>query len=228
MSCKTLSRSRSLMPVLFIFLFSLLKNFAYSANIKNFNTKNFIELGYMTYIKVSEVDNDVTGTGNKLKDIAYISKCVTMQCKNLCCMGSIENMNCGNEDTCQGLRNLIVKKQMIKIVLSVIFFYVIIPIFWIIINCLKANHPDSYEKLNKILLIYTNILLPPLGIISLIELIFCKKKKDKKNLMKIQKPKIGVLFHLKQFQVDDFQRGISPNSKGKDDEFSSINCNSEN
>jgi hypothetical protein len=46
-------------------------------------------------------DNNVTGTGSKLKDVAYRVSCRDLLCKTECCDGDINAMVCGTPENCK-------------------------------------------------------------------------------------------------------------------------------
>jgi hypothetical protein len=54
----------------------------------------------LNYTNPHWTDNDVTGTGFKLKDSAYLSLCKLLNCTTGCCMGSINQMRCGSKVQC--------------------------------------------------------------------------------------------------------------------------------
>ncbi len=45
--------------------------------------------------------NDITGTGDKLKDVPYRALCSIMACESNCCTGEIDNMICGTAQECK-------------------------------------------------------------------------------------------------------------------------------
>lgn len=45
--------------------------------------------------------NDLTGTGDKLKDVPYKVLCKIIACTTGCCVGEIDNMRCGAANDCK-------------------------------------------------------------------------------------------------------------------------------
>lgn len=170
--------------------------------------KNFIE-----YKRKSELDNDITGTGNKLRDIAYLASCISLNCDYKCCQGGLSNMTCGSEQLCKSLRELNVIRH-IEIIIGVILAYLLIPIFWVIVKVLEKNNQKSaFNFFSKILVVYMGVLIPPYGIVIFIEKIYCPGKNDNSN-DKFENKNLNFsvsaeLFHCKLFQVEDFQLGVA-------------------
>lgn len=176
---------------------------------------------YLNYQKRSELDNDVTGTGNKLKDIAYISACMSLQCEFVCCKGSINEMKCGDKQDCMVYRNKKIKKEIMNVVLTISPFYILIPVFWIISKC--AERKENYKvflTFSKILNVYMCLLLPPYGIVVLLERIFKKNGSSEESKSSRLKGINGIgrnsranqkLFQCKEFIVSDFENGAKEN-----------------
>ena len=45
--------------------------------------------------------NNITGTGDRFNDVAYRSMCFIKNCTTRCCIGDINKMTCGDENTCK-------------------------------------------------------------------------------------------------------------------------------
>jgi hypothetical protein len=185
--------------------------------------KNFIE-----YARKSELENDITGTGNKLRDIAYTASCISLNCEFHCCQGSLSNMTCGAEDLCQSLRELNVLKHL-KIIVGITLAYLLIPILWVIVKILeKNNNQSAFKFFSKILVVYTGVLLPPYGIVIFIENIYCPGKIEN-NLENFENKNLNIpggaeLFHCKFFQVEHFQMGVAKYQENYEKTVSKDNC----
>jgi hypothetical protein len=166
--------------------------------------QNFLEGEYfIDYIKKSNVDNDITGTGNKLKDTTYNSLCVLLNCPFVCCDGPIDQMKCGDAKSCNDYWNLIIEKKTIKIIIIVILPYLLIPIMWLLAHFIHYKNPDLYNKMIKIINIYLGIVLPPYGIIILIDYLRGSKSEEHNDEISLSHLKIfknhKILFNDKRF-----------------------------
>jgi len=57
------------------------------------------------YYNIPYPANDLTGTGDKLKDVPYKVLCKILSCNSGCCVGELDNMVCGSADNCQVYSN---------------------------------------------------------------------------------------------------------------------------
>lgn len=53
------------------------------------------------YYNIAYPANDITGTGDKLKDVPYKVLCKILSCVSGCCVGEIDNMRCGLAADCK-------------------------------------------------------------------------------------------------------------------------------
>jgi hypothetical protein len=175
-----------------------------------YSKKSFINGNeFMTYEKVVETDNVITGTGNKLKDVAYRSLCLTLNCDNNCCDGQIEHIKCAKREKCDGYWNKIDNFELMEIIIGVMTPYILAPIFWCIT---KLNNKNQllYDRLTLGFTIYLSIILPPYGITLLVEKFLCKKT----NLLNNSKnanfmPNNNVLFSHKDFELENFRSEVA-------------------
>ena len=45
--------------------------------------------------------NDITGTGDRLQDVPFKALCIIKSCTSGCCIGEINNLQCGTVDDCK-------------------------------------------------------------------------------------------------------------------------------
>jgi hypothetical protein len=185
--------------ILAIFIFFQILNFIC-------NTENLIQpIDYIIYNKKVEIENDVTGTGNKLKDVVYISMCDTFNCPYKCCQGPINSMQCAEKSQCEALRILAYKIDTILFILLLQIPYFLLGIFYFVLKCLEVKKSPNYIKFRKFFYIYYSIIFPCFGICVLIT--FCKKTnidellKSETNDSKINN--ISVLFGKKEFVLEN-------------------------
>lgn len=86
------------------------------------------------YSAAYSTPNNMTGTGNYLKDIAYRESCLTLDCETNCCIGPINDLKCGNQKDCDEFAAYIRKMKII----TYIVFAVIGLIIVLIICCVKS------------------------------------------------------------------------------------------
>jgi hypothetical protein len=170
---------------------------------------------FINYAKRSAIDNDITGTGDKLKDIVYITACMAIECPNHCCQGSISIMTCGTEEICDSFRRLTKNDRNIWLILAISLIYMFIPIGWVVVKCLENRQNSAANILSKIFTFYMGILLPPYGIVIFLERIYCPNKHEYNPEIisenQAKKTERARLFHCKMFQVEDFQNGVAKN-----------------
>jgi len=126
-------------------------------------------------------ENEITGTGNFLKDIAYQSSCLNLNC-TYCCEGEINNITCASRVVCKKYKIEIINKRkpkLIVIIISICIIYLVIPLCRLIIFFIdKKSNKKIYDTLSKIFVVYTGIFLPPFGIFYLLQ----KKWPDLENM----------------------------------------------
>ncbi len=52
-----------------------------------------------------EETNNITGTGYKLRDIAYRATCSVLNCASGCCVNNLNNIQCGIKSKCERFQN---------------------------------------------------------------------------------------------------------------------------
>jgi len=68
----------------------------------NFQKERNLQYNFKSiYYNIVYPANDITGTGDKLKDVPYKVLCKIMKCESGCCVGEIDNMRCGLEEDCK-------------------------------------------------------------------------------------------------------------------------------
>jgi len=86
------------------------------------------------YYNIVYPANDITGTGDKLKDVPYKVVCKILNCVSGCCVGEIDNMRCGAIADCKvysdyskvpGMIAAIVVPIGVFILLAALFYYLL-------------------------------------------------------------------------------------------------------
>lgn len=175
------------------------------------------------YSKSFQMSNNITGTGNELLDVAYRTKCQELECVD-CCEGEIDKMMCGSYKSCKKYRLLVFRHHLVIVILCVSFPYLLIPALWMLLYCTnKDKHPKFHKITSKIFFLYTCILLPPYGLMKLLEF-FWPKLGSVNDLDKQRDEKIPTafneLFKEKEFVRQNYVEGISRmNEQNQEDDY---------
>jgi hypothetical protein len=172
------------------------------------------------YDKFFITENSITGTGNILRDSAYYSSCIAKNC-TYCCEGLIEEMTCANRETCKKYKEYKARKLILRIILILIFPYLLIPAFWIFIHCTKMDRNSIFLiNFSKFFEIYVGILLPCYGIYILFNKLFkCDASIENKIELIIQHKgnfpsrKDIELFREKEFHPIQFSPNLNDNKQ---------------
>ena len=85
------------------------------------------------YYETIFTQNNITGTGDKLKDVPYRSFCLVKNCISGCCEGDINLMICGTDITCGAYKDhenyLVVAPAVLIPVCILIFLTIFVLIF---------------------------------------------------------------------------------------------------
>jgi len=206
---KLFIRNIKVMSKLDLLLLTLFTLFKFTDSSESFIVHN--GRYFINYIKKSNNDSSITGTGNVLKDTVYLAKCMSLSC-DFCCEGSLNEMICGSYADCHLLKNIVMQDAILKILIILIAFYSLIPIGWAILYYLGVKRYKSYNLFKKIYVVYTSLLIPPYGIVKIYDCLFKKNYKEKggtdiqsfnsKTLVSME------LFHQKTFKAKDYQNGL--------------------
>ena len=117
----------------FIYLISLIPCTAVEIS----NTATIRNLQYSIgsiYYELLYPINNLTGTGDRLKDVPYIVKCKIKKCVSGCCIGEIDNMICGAANECliyldESKKPNLISAIIIPIALFIIFIVLIITFY---------------------------------------------------------------------------------------------------
>lgn len=175
------------------------------------------------YDKLFDTENDITGTGNLLRNIAYFSSCSAKNC-TYCCEGAMDHITCATRENCKKYKEYKSRKLILKIILILIFPYFLIPVFWIFIHCTKVErNSNCILKFSKIFEIYVGILLPCYGIYILFNKLFkCDASIENKIELIIQHKvnfpsrKDIKLFREKEFHPNQFSSNLNINKESED------------
>lgn len=136
----------------------------YATNTRDLYTTTTKNSKTIVYSKSFDLDNNITGTGNKLEDIAYNSVCEGLQCQSGCCEGIINSMTCGSPDNC---KKYYAYKRMIKIITIVFVIAGALFFFWVM-SCCQSKKGDCKGKACDGLLVVIFLIFLPIIIIYLI------------------------------------------------------------
>ena len=92
------NKKRMISIMSFICLISLISSPAVEITSK-IQSRNLYSLGSIYYELVYPINN-LTGTGDRLKDVPYQVQCKIKKCDTGCCVGEIDNMTCGLKANC--------------------------------------------------------------------------------------------------------------------------------
>jgi hypothetical protein len=128
--------------LIFLILFSL--SFSIIENRRNLQNFDYVKFRVDSiYYKLEFIMNDITGSGNKLKDVPYKSLCITKNCPNICCIGDIDSMTCGSIEQCKTFYDAYIVGNVIESVIFPVFFVFIFLIFFYFFNKYSNNKPLS-------------------------------------------------------------------------------------
>jgi hypothetical protein len=121
--------------VISYFIINLINYVDSSSNINNSNKelRNLI-----TYVKNMYYNppfpkfNNITGTGNLIRDKAYKAICLSLNCASGCCNGDINAMTCGSDEECIEYNNY-------YRILVIIITSIMVPVFSFLIILVIVN-----------------------------------------------------------------------------------------
>ena len=89
--------------------------------------------------------NNITGTGDRLKDVPYKVQCKLLACDSGCCVGEIDNLSCGPEVDCLiYLENSKSESIIIGIVVSFGLLIILIILFVTFLKVFKFSISASF------------------------------------------------------------------------------------
>ena len=89
--------------------------------------------------------NDITGTGDKLKDVPYKVLCKILACNSGCCVGEVDNMRCGVADDCKVYSNYAgIPGMVIAIVVPIAVFLILVFLFVFFMKYKKYSCVKSF------------------------------------------------------------------------------------
>jgi hypothetical protein len=118
--------------IVFIILFLYIITFTSTKSTNQLNNyKQSRNLQYSigsVYYELQYPLNDLTGTGDRLKDVPYKVKCKILACETGCCVGEIDKMSCGPQMDCAIYLDKLNNMTISIVVPVVIGFFVIFAI----------------------------------------------------------------------------------------------------
>lgn len=92
---------RLLLIFSFIYLTSLISSSFTKTSLENVPQKRNLSYNIGSiYYELLYPLNDLTGTGDRLKDVPYKVQCKLLKCESGCCVGEIDKMRCGPDADC--------------------------------------------------------------------------------------------------------------------------------
>lgn len=123
------------------------------------NPKRFLQysLGSIYYETENPINN-LTGTGDRLKDVPYKVLCRIKQCESGCCIGEIDNMLCGPADRCA---LYLEESKFPGLIMGIIIPVVLFIIFVVLFLTFKKNYKmKTCRSVCFALCVLTIILIP--------------------------------------------------------------------
>jgi hypothetical protein len=117
------------------------------------------------YYSVPFTYNNITGTGNKLRDDAYRVICKSLNCESGCCAGDTNSMRCGVTEDCLKWVNW-VKSWTIAIIVLVVAFGSFSIVFSVIRGCNRNN--GFCESVILALIVWLGIIFFPITLVVLL------------------------------------------------------------
>jgi hypothetical protein len=152
----------------------IIKTHNAAVSVNNLN-KEFRHLISIYYNPPFEKPNNSTGTGNLLKDQAYKSVCLILNCTTSCCSGDINIMTCGTTQECFEYNSYY---NVMIIVLAIIGSFVFFVILVIIVNlCYKQL--TFGESVSYTLSILAIVVFFPISLVVLLIRHIIQADKDK-------------------------------------------------
>lgn len=163
---------------------------------------------FIYYEKKIYLDNDLTGTGNKLKDVVYLALCKTLKCPYDCCHGPIDQLKCADEVNCKNYKDIAYRLKTVKIIILVLLPYILFSILLGFAKIISYRQPQKYKLFREILNVSYGIIFPPYGICLIIRYFKHKNLDDSfdstKSSNKMYK-NMSVLFGHKEFELEHFK-----------------------
>jgi hypothetical protein len=133
--------------VSFICLISLISCPAVEIS-KTQNNRNLqYSIGSIYYELIFPINN-LTGTGDRLKDVPYIVKCKIKKCESGCCIGEINNMICGTANECLIYLDESKKPNLISAIIipiGLLIIFIILSITFFKVYKISIGHSICYS-----------------------------------------------------------------------------------
>ena len=126
--------------------------------------------------KVTNLENSITGTGNKLEDEIYYSSCTFLNCESGCCENTLLEMKCGTITNCKHYKRILTTYKIIYG--SSISIFTLIILLISLSGFYAKSHPKRSQIFLKICLIVVSIIFFPITILILFIRKFIFKNKE--------------------------------------------------
>ena len=131
---KYLKISFNLKKIVFIISFLYLMTFISSTITTKPESRNLQYSTGSIYYELQYPINNLTGTGDRLKDVPYMVQCNILRCESGCCVGEIDKMSCGPAADCAIYLSSFETGTTIIIACVIVFFFLILLILAITFN----------------------------------------------------------------------------------------------
>jgi L-asparagine transporter-like permease len=98
--------------------------------------------------------NNVTGTGDIMQDVPYKALCLILNCQTGCCVGELDNISCGDSNTCNTFTSHVTTKVVVPAVIIPVCIILFITLMMMIF--LKRN---EYSILKSFILAFLCIFI---------------------------------------------------------------------
>jgi hypothetical protein len=159
--------------ILFTFLISFFCLISSIYSFKEINAEHSLRELYSTSSKYTIYysipngypHNNITGTGDRLKDTVYNALCKGMNCQTQCCEGEINQLYCGTAENCKKYADH--QKTILIVTIVCIVVGILILFFFRILFCSKGSKNKSDKCLEGIAILCA-ILFFPIVIIAML------------------------------------------------------------
>ena len=123
------------------------------------------------YYNLAYPANNITGTGDVLKDVPFRVLCMLLACNSGCCVGEIDNMRCGLAADCQVYLDYSKIPGMVVAIVVPIGVFILLTALFIYLNRFK-----KYSCCSAFCMCLGCLLVITIPVV--IYYLLCKKQKD--------------------------------------------------
>lgn len=139
---KKVSKKRNILFLMFLLNIIFSTICSKNVNFQNIDTpankiRNLQYALNSIYYNIVYPANDITGTGDRLKDVPYKVLCKIMSCNTGCCVGEIDNMRCGVQSDCKTYSDYSKIPGMVAAIVIPIAVFLILIAFFVFLTKFK-------------------------------------------------------------------------------------------